>query len=172
MNTELRFCPRCAEALEWRPVEYPDVLHAVCTKCAFVLWQNRKPCVDALIIRNDEAQTEVLFGRRHTLPDTGPWDIPGGFLNAGDSIEPALIRECRREMDVEVIVRDLVGAFEDLYVDVPIVELIYVCTIVSGTPRAADIIDEVAWFPLHDPPPLAFASVAAAVAALQGGMKR
>jgi 8-oxo-dGTP diphosphatase len=172
VNPELRFCPRCAGSLEWRPVEYPDVLHPVCTKCGFVLWQNRKPCVDALLVRNEGAQTEVLFGRRHDASATAQWDIPGGFLNAGDLIEPALIRACRREMDVEVSVDDLLGAFEDLYFDIPIVELIYVCRIVSGSPRAADIIDEVAWFPLDDPPPLAFASIAAAVASLQRRMKR
>src|SRR5438105_3151245 len=169
MSPELRFCPRCAGPLEWRGVEYADVLQPVCTKCGFVLWQNRKPCVDALIIRDEEAHPEVLFGRRRAVPATGRWDIPGGFLNAGDLIEPALIRECRREMGIEVSVGELVGAFEDLYFEIPIVELIYVCRIVSGTPRAADIIDEVAWFPLHEPPPLAFPSVAAAVAALQGG---
>ena len=64
-----------------------------------------------------------------------------------------------------------VGAFEDLYFEIPIVELIYVCRIVSGTPRAADIIDEVGWFPLHEPPQLAFPSVAAAVDALQRKMR-
>src|SRR5204863_2983676 len=149
-------------------VEYPDVLHPVCAKCGFVLWQNRKPCVDALIVRNEGAQMEVLFGRRDGPADVVQWDIPGGFLNAGDLIEPALIRECRRETDIEVSVGELVGAFEDLYFEIPIVELIYVCRIVSGTPRAADIIDEVAWFPLHEPPQLAFPSVAAALDAFSG----
>ncbi len=81
--------------------------------------------------------------------------MPGGFLNAGDRIEAALIRECRREMGIEITVGDLVGAFEGAFYDIPIVTLIYACTVASGEPRAADLIDDVRWFPLDDLPELA-----------------
>lgn len=81
--------------------------------------------------------------------------MPGGFLNAGDRIEDALIRECRREMGIEVNAGDLVGVFEGMFYDIPIVSLIYACTIISGEPRAADLIDDVRWFPLDDLPELA-----------------
>jgi 8-oxo-dGTP diphosphatase len=155
-NADLIFCPRCAERLEWRGVEYSDVLHPVCPSCAFILWQNVKPSVDALIVRGEARHVEVLLGRQTAARANGKWGIPGGFLNAGDRIEPALVRECRREMGIEVAVGDLVGAFEGMFYDMPIVDLIYACTIASGEPRAADLIDEVRWFPLGDPPPLAF----------------
>jgi ADP-ribose pyrophosphatase YjhB (NUDIX family) len=154
-NPDLTFCPRCAERLEWRGVEYPDVLHPVCTKCGFILWQNVKPSVDALILRGDASHTEILLGRQSSPRANGKWCIPGGFLNAGDRIEAALIRECRREMCIEIAVGDLVGAFEAMFYDIPMVDLIYVCTIVSGEPRAADLIDDVRWFPLDDLPELA-----------------
>ena len=166
-NADLLFCPRCAARLEWRGVDYPDVLHPVCTACGFVLWQNVKPTVEALIVRGDGAQAEVLLGRLGTGSSSkGLWDLPGGFLNAGDGIESALVRECRREMGIEIAVGDLVGAFEFVFYDIPIVSLIYVCTIASGEPRAADIIDDVRWFPLHAPPAVAYAAVRDAIAVL------
>src|ERR1700674_5583284 len=155
-NADLVFCPRCAERLEWRGVEYPDVLHPVCSKCGFILWQNVKPSVEALIIRGEAPNMEVLLGRRISDAPRVTWDIPGGFLNAGDRIEAALIRECRREMVIEVNVGELVGAFEGMFYDIPIVMLIYVCQIVSGDPTPHDYIDEVRWFPLNAPPELAF----------------
>jgi 8-oxo-dGTP diphosphatase len=166
-NTDLIYCPRCAERLEWRGVEYPDVLHPVCTKCGFILWQNPKPSVEALILRGEASRTEILLGRQSAARAKGRWDIPGGFLNAGDRIEPALIRECRREMGIEVDVGDLVGAFEGMFYDIPIVSLIYACQVVSGDPTPHDYIDEVRWFPLDDPPDLAFDIISDAIAALQ-----
>ncbi len=154
-NPELVFCPRCAARLEWREVEYPDVLHPVCTKCGFILWQNVKPSVDALIVRGEVPHIEVLLGRQSAARANGRWGTPGGFLNAGDRIEAALIRECRREMGIEVAVGELVGVFEGMFYDIPMVDLIYACTIVSGEPRALDLIDEVRWFSLDDLPELA-----------------
>ena len=154
-NADLVFCPRCAERLEWRGVEYPDVLHPVCPKCAFILWQNVKASVDALIVRGEAPNVEVLLGRQSAARANGKWGIPGGFLSVGDRIEAALIRECRREMGIEVTVGELVGAFECMFYDIPMVDLIYACTIVSGEPRAADLIDEVRWVPLDDLPELA-----------------
>ncbi len=166
-NADLIYCPRCAELLEWRGVEYPDVRHPVCATCGFILWQNVKPSVEALIIRGEAPHIEVLLGRRIADLPQVRWDIPGGFLNAGDRIEPALIRECRREMGVDVAVGDLVGAFEGMFYDIPIVDLIYVCRIVSGDPTPHDYIDEVRWFPLGAPPELAFPIIGEAIEALQ-----
>ncbi len=151
--SDLRYCPRCAGRLEWRAFQYSDVHHPVCTNCGFILWQNPKPCVDALIIRGNGARVEVLLGRRLAEPYSGLWDIPGGFLNVGDHLEETLVRECKREMDIEVAVQELIGAFDDMFFDTQIVTLIFACKIVSGEPRAADIIDEVKWFSLFEPPP-------------------
>jgi 8-oxo-dGTP diphosphatase len=109
----------------------------------------------------------VLLGRRIADAPQVRWDIPGGFLNAGDRIEPALVRECRREMGVEILVGDLVGAFEGMFYDIPIVDLIYVCKIVSGDPTPHDYIDEVRWFPLADPPDLALPLVGDGINALR-----
>ena len=120
-NADLVFCPRCAERLEWRGVEYPDVLHPVCAAFGFILWQNVKPSVEALIIRGEGTRAEVLLGRRIADLPQVRWDAPGGFLNASDKIEQALIRECKREMSIDVKVGDLLGAYEGMFfVKVPV----------------------------------------------------
>lgn len=171
-QTDLRFCPRCAGALEWRPAGDARADHPVCTACGFILWQNPKPSVEALIVRRQDTRPEVLLGRLAAGPAGGLWDIPGGFLNAGDRLHEALIRECRREMDVEIRIGELLGAFEDTFFGTPIITLVYLCELASGVPRAADIVDEVAWFPLVETPPLAYTSIGAAVAALRQRLDR
>ncbi|MEX0749575.1 MAG: NUDIX domain-containing protein, partial [Dehalococcoidia bacterium] len=138
-------------------------LHPTCEACGSVLWQNPKPSLEALIVREHDGVREVLLGRR----TDGRWDAPGNFLNAGDGIEDALVRECRREMGIEVGVEEIVGAFEDEYAGAPIVTLVYRCRIASGEPRAADIIEDVAWFGLDALPEIAFASIARALDVLR-----
>jgi 8-oxo-dGTP diphosphatase len=164
---ELKFCPRCAGALEIRAAGHPPSPHPTCTRCGFVLWRNLKPSIEALITRGEGAQTEILLGRRATGGAAGKWDLPGGFLNADDRLSAALRRECRREMDVKVEVGDLLGVFEDLFAGARILSIVYLCRIASGEPRGADIIDEARWFPIDATPPVACAAVAEAIAALR-----
>ena len=152
---ELRFCPRCSGKLELRPSGDAHLLHPTCVSCGFVLWQNRKPCVDALIARGIGRDSEVLLGKQS---DGSGWDLPGNFLNATDMIEPALQRECRREMNIEVEVGELLGAYEDMFLGTAIVTLVYLCRVRTGEPRPANLIDEVRWFPIVTHPAMASAS--------------
>jgi ADP-ribose pyrophosphatase YjhB (NUDIX family) len=163
---DLRFCPLCAGALERRDAGQPASRQPVCTACGYVLWRNLKATVEAMIVRGEGAATEVLLGRRAGSEPEG-WDIPGGFLNADDRLHAALRRECLREYGVHVEIGDLLGAFEDEYLGARIVSLIYMCRVTSGEPRAADIVDRVAWFPLDATPPIAYAAVRDALAALR-----
>ena len=84
-----------------------------------------------------------------------------------DMIEPALQRECRREMDIEVDVGELLGAYEGMFRGTAIVTLVYLCRVRTGEPRPADLIDEVRWFPIVTPPAMASASGQDAVAELR-----
>jgi ADP-ribose pyrophosphatase YjhB (NUDIX family) len=167
MSDDLRYCPRCAGRLEVRDAGHPASPHPVCTACGFVLWQNVKPSVEALIVRGEGAATEVLLGRRTMDGGRVAWDLPGGFLNADDRLLDAVRRECRREMGVEVEVRDLLGVFEDVFAGSRIISVVYVCTIVSGEPHAADIIEEARWFRLAESPNAAYPAVAEALTAMR-----
>jgi len=137
--------------------------------CRSVLWQNRLSSVEALIVRGSGAKLEVLLGRRR---DTSLWDLPGGFLNASDTITGALARNCRSEVGVEIAVLQIVGAYEDEFEGASIVSIVYTCKLTSGEPRAAGPIDTVAWFPVFDVPELAFSYARLAVADLQARERR
>jgi ADP-ribose pyrophosphatase len=92
--------------------------------------------VEAVITRGEGRAVEVLLGRLAAGSSKGLWDLPGGFLNAGDRIHEALVRECHREMDIGVRVGDLLGVFEeDSFYDIPLISIVFVCSIVAGTPE-------------------------------------
>ncbi|MGH9199078.1 MAG: NUDIX hydrolase [Acidimicrobiia bacterium] len=166
MVSKLRYCPACAGTLEIRPAGHPASPQPVCQTCGFVLWQNPKPSVQALILRGNGRSAEVLLGRLGMGPSKGRWTAPGGFLNLGDEPEPALIRECERELGVSVRVSELIGAFTDTFAGGELA-LFYRCELQSGEPRPADIVDAVAWFPVLASPEMAFESEGKAVRALQ-----
>jgi len=44
----------------------------------------------------------VLLARRARAPYAGLWDLPGGFLEAGETPEAALGRELREELGARV----------------------------------------------------------------------
>lgn len=167
MTDDLKFCPKCTGPLEVRNVGHPASPHPTCGACGFVLWQNMKPSIEALIVRGDGAKTEILLGQRDMGGGRIGWDLPGGFLNDGDRLRDALRRECQREMGVKVEVGELLGAFEEDFAGSVIVMLVYLCRITSGEPRAADIIDGVAWFSLDDAIDPAYPSVGEAIEALR-----
>lgn len=52
-----------------------------------------------------------LLAARRTAPPAlaGGWELPGGKVEPGESDQAALVRECREELGVEVMLRERVG---------------------------------------------------------------
>jgi ADP-ribose pyrophosphatase YjhB (NUDIX family) len=87
-------------------------------------------------------------------------------MNIGDEPHAALIRECLRELGVSIEVGELVGAFTDTFAGGEIA-LFYLCELKSEEPRPADIVDDVRWFRIQDPPDMSLESEEKAIRALQ-----
>ncbi|MEY8353675.1 NUDIX hydrolase [Lachnospiraceae bacterium 54-53] len=61
--------------------------------------------VDMLIfaVDQEDVETELLLIRRKNHPCIGQWAIPGGFVNADESLEGAAARELKEETGLEDI---------------------------------------------------------------------
>lgn len=91
--------------------------------------------VGTAIVRNGL----LLAQQRAYPPDVaGLWELPGGRVEAGEADVDAVLRECREELGVEVVVGDRVG------VDVPLpggkVLRVFAATLPEGggQPRAVE----------------------------------
>lgn len=138
------FCPKCGQSLRSRLVDGKERL--VCSRCGFVFYQNSKPCAGVLVLD----QGNLLLVRRAIEPFKGYWDIPGGFLEAGEHPEAGAIREVQEETGLLVKPVEMLGIFIDTYGQSGeyTLNLCYVAEVVGGQPRAAGDVSGLHWFDL------------------------
>lgn len=137
----LKFCPRCSHPLEPKATNLK-----VCGSCKFHFYLNPAPTTAAII----ETGSGILTVKRSIEPKKGYYDIPGGFMEPGESAESSLIRECEEELSVRVKVGKLVGGYSDVYefqgLTVPVMSLVFGAEIVSGVLRAGDDAESIHFF--------------------------
>ena len=63
------------------------------------------------------------------------WEFVGGKTEQGESMEAALIRECREELDITVSVGDIFTQVIHEYPDILIRLTLFHCAIAEGTPK-------------------------------------
>jgi ADP-ribose pyrophosphatase YjhB (NUDIX family) len=100
---EAQFCPRCASAIS---KDAPRSLR--CPACGFIMFFNPKP-VAAAIPRDPNG--DIVLLRRGFDPSAGLWTFPGGFVDLGESVADAAVRETREEIGVDAKLDGLVGVY-------------------------------------------------------------
>lgn len=100
---DVRFCPRCGNQAT---VAFPRSI--TCPSCGYGAFYNPKPVACAITATPDNG---ILLLRRGFQPSRGSWSMPGGFVDLGESVEDAAIRETKEEIGVEIEIRNLVGVY-------------------------------------------------------------
>ena len=76
-------------------------------RCKLCKFNNPKGTVTAVVIKNGA----LLVLKRNEEPFKGMWDLPGGYMNAGEMPEQAIRREFKEELGVEPRTCDFIGWF-------------------------------------------------------------
>ncbi len=66
--------------------------------------------IDALILYNKE---NIVLIRRKNEPFQGQLALPGGFVEIGETVEQACIREAKEETNLSIKIKKLIGVFSD-----------------------------------------------------------
>lgn len=118
------------------------------------MYKSPSVAVDGIIIKNDK----IVLIKRGDDPFKDRYALPGGFVDYGETVEDAVIREVKEETGLVVDVYDLLGVYsaKDRDPRSHVMSVVFIIKIISGKLMAGDDAKEVGWFDLLDLPSLAF----------------
>lgn len=121
------FCPACK--IKGRHVGQNPFR---CHKCEFTFFFG-PTCAVAAIVADD--QDRVLLIERAKDPGRGMYGLPGGFVDPGETLEDAVRRETREELNLVATKPVYLCSFPNSYVyrgnEIPVCDSFFVCHIES-----------------------------------------
>lgn len=135
-----RYCPKCGS-------EHFDIHNEKskqCADCGFVYYFNPSSATVALILNE---KNELLVCRRAKDPAKGTLDLPGGFIDIGETGEEGVAREVLEETGLEVQEAAYQFTLPNIYVysgfPVHTLDMFYLCKVkdtrhISAMDDAAD----------------------------------
>ena len=107
-----------------------------------------------LVLVTPFAEDRILLMKRGLPPYVGTWAPPGGYVEAGESVEGAAIRETREEVGIELHSEQLLP---NAFISLPELNQVYLCFLaildrmVIPTPAPPESLDA-RWFALEEFP--------------------
>ncbi|UCE20447.1 MAG: NUDIX hydrolase [Gemmatimonadota bacterium] len=129
-------------------------MYKICPHCGreFEEWQNPIPTVDIII----EIENGIVLIKRKNPPYG--WAIPGGFVDVGETVEEAAVREAREETSLEINLKRQFHTYSNPRRDPRhhSISTVFIAE-ATGTPKAEDDATEISIFTCEDlPEPIAF----------------
>ncbi len=108
MKNDFNLCPMCGS----KNIQNKNDRKWFCPECGFDLYCNVAASVGVLIF---DEENNFLFEKRAKEPKKGFWTQPGGFIDADESAEEAVERECREEIGAQVTDISYIGSYPNTY---------------------------------------------------------
>ncbi len=156
-----KFCPRCKSELS-----NDSGLYFKCPACDFYFYVNPVPC-NAVILENIHG--EILLVKRKFDPKKNFWDVPGGFMKTGETVEESVQRELREELGTEAQNLQYIASYPDRYLYKNIhfytIGMVFTGKITDTLPEVKDDISAALFFRKNEIPydEIAFPSVVLAL---------
>jgi ADP-ribose pyrophosphatase YjhB (NUDIX family) len=135
--------------LERQIIKLNEPKRLVCAGCSFIFYQDPKVVAGTVFTLNGG----IVLLRRGVEPSIGKWVFPGGYVDRGESVQDAAVRETKEESQLDVKLGPLLNVYS--YPGSPNVIVVYTADVVGGELAAADESTEARIFlpkevPWHD----------------------
>lgn len=141
-EVDFPLCPKCGHA--FTKISSRNTL---CKNCGLEYYVNPRPC-NAIIITDD--RWRILLVKRAIDPSKGLWDLPGGFIDIGETAEESVVREAKEELGVEVDkVQYLFSGYERYEykgLNYHTLGFVFTAQIASGEIQPLDDVEEIQYF--------------------------
>lgn len=142
LKQQYKFCFNCGGKLESKEGK---ILR--CSSCSKNTYIDPSP-TNGAIIENEKG--EIMLVRRAKDPKKGYWDIPGGFINPGETAEESTVRELREELGANQIELEYLGTESDTYeyqgTVYPVLAFVFKAKISTKNLSPADDVTEIKFF--------------------------
>ena len=139
-DVEYRFCPVCGGSLNLLALKYYEPQRLVCSRCEFVFYQDPKVVACSII----EMNGKVILLKRSIEPQKGKWVMPGGYVDRGEEVNAAAVRETKEECGLETRITKLHGVYS--YSQKLAVVVVYLAEVLTGYLKAGDESSEARWY--------------------------
>lgn len=99
----MNYCSACGSRLIRRWIQSDERERLVCASCRRIHYENPKVLVLCMV----HWENRLLMCRRAHEPARGLWTVPAGFVEIGENLEEAVVRETREETGVVIDPRAL-----------------------------------------------------------------
>lgn len=101
------YCPSCGS----RDIHFYNMKEFRCEACSFTFFQNVAAAAAVVL----ECEGKILAIRRGLEPQKGKLDLPGGFLDPGETAEDGLKREIKEELHIDLKELKYIGSYPNIY---------------------------------------------------------
>jgi 8-oxo-dGTP diphosphatase len=117
-------------------------------------YKSPKLTADGAVLLNGQ----ILLIQRKNEPFKGKWALPGGFVEYGEKVENAVIREVFEETGLRTKIKGIFGVYSDPDRDPRghIVTVVYLLNVEGGELISGDDATDARFFNLNDLPEFAF----------------
>jgi ADP-ribose pyrophosphatase YjhB (NUDIX family) len=123
----MNYCSQCGAKVALKVPAGDTLPRFVCDTCLVIHYQNPRIVAGCI----PEWEDRILLCRRAIEPQYGLWTLPAGFMENGETIEQAALRETREEAEADVELNSLYTVFS-----IPHISQVYI--IFRGSLRSSD----------------------------------
>lgn len=143
-----KYCPHCGSE---KFVAISDKEFR-CSNCGYDFFTNSAAAVAAIII---DDKNRIMLTCRACEPWKGQLDLPGGFVDPDESLEDALRREIREELNAEILSYKYLCSAANRYLysgcSIATTDVAFVCKLKEySNLEANDDINGFEWFAPHE----------------------
>jgi len=107
MTRIFNFCPSCGS----KGISFDGIKEFTCAACSFVYFHNVASAAGTIL----ECDGKIVLIRRNREPGKGMLDLPGGFIDPGESAEQGARREIKEELKIDVGPLEYLGSYPNTY---------------------------------------------------------
>ena len=100
-----KYCYQCGKSLSYKNIDNNNIPY--CDKCERVFYSDPKLVVVVLVEHN----SKLVLIKRSFEPAMGKWCFPSGYVNKGEKVEKAAIREVKEETGLDIKINQFIGLY-------------------------------------------------------------